>query len=240
MGLRRERTGISEGCNLCGYIYRQNPKEKTHTCWDETTSCSYFRGTGAFLPHHQLLKSCGHQTTPSQPLPISSLNTCPKQWAPVGRHSSSRVGLGEQQQSTLGLSPRIQFPLCQGPWMCSKLLHHSGPSGPQVVHLGCTWTWYLSEQAVNRRQHLRVTWSLSLCIRLVQSSGGKGWRGELSPLGDFFSRPKASKMSKHVIPRKASARLLKAFLLQVDFIGMYVCVCLYVWEGWREESSIGK
>lgn len=118
----------------------KNAKEKTHTCWDETTSCSYFRGTGAFLPHHQLLKSCGHQTTPSQPLPISSLNTCPKQWAPAGRHSSSRVGLGEPQQSTLGPSPRIQFLSCQDPWMCSKLFHHSGPSGPQVVHLGCTWT----------------------------------------------------------------------------------------------------
>ena len=43
-----------------------------------------------------------------------------------------------------------------------------------------------------------------------------------------------------MIPRKASARLLKACLLQIDFIGMYVSVCLYVWEGWREESSIGK
>ena len=55
--------------------------------------------------------------------------------------------------------------------------------------------------------------------------------GELSPLGTFFSRPKASKMPKHVFPRKASAHLLKAFLLQIDFIGVYVCVCLYVWEG---------
>lgn len=67
-----------------------------------------------------------------------------------------------------------------------------------------------------------------------------GWRGELSPLGTFFSRPKASKMPKHVFPRKASAHLLKACLLQIDFIGVYVCVCLYVWEGWGEESFIGK
>lgn len=149
-------------------------KQRLRCVWDEATSCSYFRGTGAFLAHPQLLKSCGHQTTPSQPLPISSLNTRPNQWIPVGRHSSSRVDLGEPYRSALGPSPRIQFPLCQDPWMCSKLFHYSGPSGPQVIHLGCTWTWHLSEQAVNRRQYLRVTWPLSLCIRLIQSSSGVG------------------------------------------------------------------
>lgn len=133
-------------------------KRRLRCVWHETTSCSYFRETGAFLAHHQLLKSCGRQTTPSQPLPISGLNTCPNQWTPVGRHSSPRVDLGEPPWSALGPSPRIQFPLCQDPWVCSKLFHHSGPSGPQVVHPGCTWTWHLSEQAVNRRQYLRVTW----------------------------------------------------------------------------------
>lgn len=55
-----------------------------------------------------------------------------------------------------------------------------------------------------------------------------GWHGELSPLGTFFSGPKASKMPKHVFPRKASARLLKACLLQIDFIGVYVCVCVFM------------
>lgn len=91
-------------------------KRRLRCVWHETTSCSYFRETGAFLAHHQLLKSCGRQTTPSQPLPISGLNTRPNQWTPVGRHSSPRVDLGEPPRSALGPSPRIQFPLCQDPW----------------------------------------------------------------------------------------------------------------------------
>lgn len=84
-------------------------KRRLRCVWHETTSCSYFRETGAFLAHHQLLKSCGRQTTPSQPLPISGLNTRPNQWTP------GPGGPGRTPPERSGSQPQDPVPLMSGP-----------------------------------------------------------------------------------------------------------------------------